>query len=588
MLSLKKVLTLKTRIFICFFGILILIAGIYIFSIHKFITNFTENRLNSDYETIISDIHDSIANSLWNLTLTSEQILGNENVQKSIVSYQSTPNRYAQKENYSLLVDTIASLTMSNTDIGLLFLYDTGNGAFIYNNLPVPSEPEITFPALYENNIFCFRGPCKSQSQFLGNPVLILNRTEQLSNGSSITLSLETGLYTLSRSFDSAASKSAYILFANSENELLYSSLPEKQDSAALIGQFLNGSCKDYHYWAKENPQGWQVFLAVPNTVYTQDYQMAMSSFLFPTILVGIFVGFFALYVWKSIFKPLRLFDRQLASVLSGNENTEQFHSAIPEYENLLEKIALLRHQIQEMIQQIITQEKLRAQIELEKLRAQINPHFLMNTLNTIHWMALINHQTDIDQMTQALSHLLSYNLDKQSHFTNLGNELMALQEYITLQKVRYNFDFEVNSPVPLPSLNYPCPKFILQPLVENALSHGYRENMSIFLKIQVTEEEIQVNICDTGTGISPDTLKELQSLTPAPTALCPAPDKTVQPGNTHFGIGLRYVVQSLNEFYRGTYNFTIESTQEQGTTITLKIPKMKGGGYYAESVDYR
>lgn len=45
---------------------------------------------------------------------------------------------------------------MSNTDIGLLFLYDTGNGAFIYNNLPVPSEPEITFPALYENNIFCF------------------------------------------------------------------------------------------------------------------------------------------------------------------------------------------------------------------------------------------------------------------------------------------------------------------------------------------------------------------------------------------------------------------------------------------------
>ena len=250
MLSLKKVLTLKTRIFICFFGILILIAGIYIFSIHKFITNFTENRLNSDYETIISDIHDSIANSLWNLTLTSEQILGNENVQKSIVSYQSTPNRYAQKENYSLLVDTIASLTMSNTDIGLLFLYDTGNGAFIYNNLPVPSEPEITFPALYENNIFCFRGPCKSQSQFLGNPVLILNRTEQLSNGSSITLSLETGLYTLSRSFDSAASKSAYILFANSENELLYSSLPEKQDSAALIGQFLNGSCKDYHYWA--------------------------------------------------------------------------------------------------------------------------------------------------------------------------------------------------------------------------------------------------------------------------------------------------------------------------------------------------
>ena len=107
-------------------------------------------------------------------------------------------------------------------------------------------------------------------------------------------------------------------------------------------------------------------------------------------------------------------------------------------------------------------------QSELKFLKSQINPHFLMNTLNTIHWMALMNQQTEIDGITQALSHLLIYNLDKDSSNTTLQRELSAVNEYVRLQKVRYQFTY-CETILPADSfLGFPCPKFILQPFVEN------------------------------------------------------------------------------------------------------------------------
>lgn len=585
MSRLKNSLSLKKRIFVFFFGVLILIASVYTFTFSRFITRFTEERLDTDYENIVSETCDAVENALWNLTLTSQQILENEEIQKTAASYQNSPNLYAKKDNYTLLLDTVSSLTMSNTDIGLIYLYDTSEQDFIYSSLPVTGTAESE-PVLYQNTVFCFRGPCKSQSDFFGNPVLILNRTEDIPGGSPVTLSVESGIYTLERPFSAAAQKSAYLMFTDNENKLLYSTLPEEQDSEALLKELLGGSAREYRSFSKESSQGWGVHIVIPAFIYTRDYRSALQAFILQTVLLAVLVGVFALYFWKTIYKPLQLFDRQLSCLLSDEIPAEQMHSSIPEYDNLLNKILVLQKQIQEMLKRAVLQEKRHSRMQLEKLRAQINPHFLMNTLNTLHWMALMNHQTDIDNITQALSHLLSYNLDKQSHSTNLGNELNALKEYVTLQKVRYLFDFKIVSPQEAASLMYPCPKFILQPLIENALSHGYREHMDITLTVKTDGQMVELTVKDTGTGIQPDMLKKLQCLSPientaSATGIVPDTDKV------QFGIGLQYVIQSLNDFYKGDYKFEIGSIPDEGTVITLKIPKIKGGGYYAENTDY-
>lgn len=577
-----KNFSLKKRIFVTFFCILLSMVCTYIFVISRFITRFMQERLNADYESILSEASDTVGNILWNLTLTSQQLLDNETILLNLEDYFHSSDLYIRQDYYRELLDTVYSLTMANTELGLLYFYDVHNREYIYSTLPVDRTSD-TLPVLYENAGFRFQGPCKSQSNFIGNPVLVLTRTENLANGKPVTLSLESGYYSLDKPLQAAKQKSAYLAFTSNEGNLVFSTYPDNGGIMTLLTQLQDGTQKEYRYLYRQTAQGWTAHIIIPNSVYTHDFQLAIRDFVLCTLLAAFLVGGFALFFWKSVYRPLQLFDRQLSLLLSDKEAVTQLHSSIPEYEYLFHRITLLQKQIQEMIHWKVAQEKLHSQMQLEKLRAQINPHFLMNTLNTLHWMALMNQQPDIDSITQSLSHLLSYNLDKQSYETDLKNEILALKEYVTLQQVRYSFAFNIHSDTELENLNYPCPKFILQPLVENSLSHGYREGMAICLHISVGDN-IKIKVCDTGSGMVSATLEKLRLLSSfkkSPQKENAAPDRMF-----HAGIGLPYVVQILDDFYKGNCKFEIDSTPGEGTVITLNIPKLKGEGYHAENTD--
>lgn len=578
-------LSLRTRIFIFFFGILFLMICSYIFVITNFIMRSTIERLDGDYEALLSETCDTVENLLWNLTLTSQQLLENEEITADLMGCQETADPYGRQVYYAGLLDTLSFLTMSNTDIALTYFYDEASASYLYSSLPadqVPDSPAV----LYQNSVFCFQGPCASQSSFIGNPVLILNRSQLLPNGRSITLSVESGYYSLDGPLQAAARRDAWLAFVNYEGQPVYSTLPEEMDTEHILSTLSSGNKNGFRSFSRQSAQGWTVYVIVPSSVYTRDYRTALRDFILCTVLLAVLVGFLALYFWKSVCRPLQLFDRQLGLLLSEDTPVESLHSSIPEYEHLLQRITDLQKQVRQMLEETVVQERNNSRIQLEKLRAQINPHFLMNTLNTLHWMALMNGQKEMDSITQSLSHLLSYNLDKENRLANLRGEVDAVREYASLQKVRYSFHFKIHIPEDPSGLNYPCPKFILQPLVENSLTHGYRENMDILLKIKV-DERIHIRLADTGTGMNNETLRRLQSMFAAGGADAFAfPQPAVSRNSNHFGIGLQYVAKSLREFFHEDFYFTIQSGKNEGTNILLTIPKLKGAGYHAENTD--
>ena len=586
-------LSLRTRIFIFFFGILFLMICSYIFVITNFIMRSTVERLDGDYETILSETCDTVENLLWNLTLTSQQLLENDEIAANLMGCQEAADPYERQVYYAKLLEPLSFLTMSNTDIALTYFYDETAGSCLYNSLPadrIPSEPVV----LYQNSVFCFQGPCASQSSFIGNPVLVLNRSQVLPNGKRVTLSVETGYYSLDSPLQAAARKDAWLVFVNHEGQPVYSTLPDDLDVVRTLSELSSGSKNGLRSFSRQSAQGWTVHVIVPSSVYTRDYRAALRDFILCTILLAVLVGFLALYFWKSVCRPLQLFDRQLSLLLSEETPEKSLHSSIPEYEHLLQRIADLQKQVQQMLKQAVVQERNNSRIQLEKLRAQINPHFLMNTLNTLHWMALMNGQKEMDGITQSLSHLLSYNLDKENRLANLKGEIDAVKEYTSLQKVRYAFHFDLRIPNDPAGLNYPCPKFILQPLVENSLTHGYRENMEILLEIKV-DEQIRICLSDTGTGMEEGTLKRLQAMfaageaggesVSAPAAAAVSASAASRSSN-RFGIGLQYVAKSLREFFHDDFHFRIQSRKNEGTDILLIIPKLKGAGYHAENTD--
>lgn len=585
-ISVLKNISLKSRIFVSLFSILLLMAGSCLFTISRFITRFTETQLNDDYENILSETCDSMENLLWNLTLTSGQILDNEEIQELLMLYQNSISPYEKQAHYASLLDSITMLTLANTDISLLYLYDNDRQDFIFSSFPVSQKHSDQLPVLYQNTAFSFCGPCKSQSSYNGNPVLILNRTETLPNGKSVLLSIESGFYSLLPPLRSVERKSAFLAITNASGGLVYTTF--KDAAGTEITDILEGNRKHYRSMSKSMSQGWNVHIIIPEQIYVQDFYQSLSDILVCVLIIALFVTLIAIYFWRSIYSPLRLFDRQLELLLSDDSSNAQMHSSIPEYDYLLHKIVLMQRQIQEMIHQIVQQEKTNAKIQIEKLRAQINPHFLLNTLNTVHWMALMNGQDDIDAITQSLSHLLSYNLDKESVVTNLDKELSALTEYVQLQKVRYNFQFRIEKP-PANDMNYPCPKFLLQPLVENALAHGYLPGMEILVCVQVNDSSIRLTVSDTGTGMDAESLARINSLSSMPRTAQPV--SSTANGIPRFGIGLAYVMNSLHAFFSDSFSFHVESTQNEdtgtnGTIVTINFPKMKGNGYHVKNTD--
>ena len=536
-----------------------------------------------------------------------------KDIQNALLNYTMARDSFSKQTSYSELLQTISMLTMSNSDLSLIYYYDEERQDVIYSTLPV-SRQNDDLPILYESGNFCFRGPTRSQSNYVSSPVLMLDRSEVLADTLSVTLSLETGYYSLDVPLKAAERKSAYLAFTGSDGALIFSTFPQAADAADIIRRLNAGTSVNYKEFRKDISQGWAVHVIVPDSVYVRDYRLALRDFIISTVIAAIIIFFLAIYFWKSIDRPIHQFDQQLNLLLADEPPAVPMHSSIAEYDHLFTKIGQLQQQIQDTIEQVIEQEQINAKVQLEKLRAQINPHFLMNTLNTLHWMALMNKQPEIDRITQSLSHLLSYNLDKESYYTNLDKELSALREYVILQKVRYDFQFDIQAPEATPQ-NYPCPKFILQPLVENSLKHGYRDGMDITVKVCV-EQNVEITVADTGTGMDAETLQKLQAAAAsaghsanhaaadsshsANHAAANAAHGTDRVGadsghdanqagadSGHDasyvvgGIGLQYVVQSLDSFYRGNYTYRITSIPGQGTRIFITFPKVKGDGYH-------
>ena len=101
----------------------------------------------------------------------------------------------------------------------------------------------------------------------------------------------------------------------------------------------------------------------------------------------------------------------------------------IAEFDQLLGDVEDMKQQIRELIQRSREQEKEAQQMEYEKLVYQINPHFLLNVLNSIQWMAQMSHQKDIGEYTSALKKLLSYNLGKEGRETTLRKEIEMVKK---------------------------------------------------------------------------------------------------------------------------------------------------------------
>lgn len=198
--------------------------------------------------------------------------------------------------------------------------------------------------------------------------------------------------------------------------------------------------------------------------------------------------------------------------------------------------------------------------VEYIFLQSQIKPHFLYNTLNSIISLCYSDGERAGALLGELSNYLRSaFMIDPHDSFVTIENELSMVKSYVILNQARFGERLHVNYDVEDDVLQYIIPTFIIQPLIENSISHGLMKRLSggtVDLTIKRQPDKILISVRDDGVGIPPEKLCQLLS-------------------NDFTGsIGLKNINKRLIiEYGEG---LSIESSPEEGTTAAIRIPIAK------------
>jgi|GEM_PF-372081 len=290
-------------------------------------------------------------------------------------------------------------------------------------------------------------------------------------------------------------------------------------------------------------------------------------------LLVGLIaIGFaivLTLVLSNQFTKPIRILLREM---IRFNKNFPQssLKTKLPEdYQNEFGTIFIVYKKMldsnEELFRSLENRYIRQKESEIKALQAMINPHFLYNTLDQIHWMAIDVGHFDISRVVQLMGRMFRIGLSNGEYLIEIQEELEHIHCYLELQRIRlgHKFDYKVDVPDTLKQ-GYIL-KLTLQPFVENAIMHGLHgvQHGKIHIQAVETAEGILFTIMDNGKGMK----DEWQS----------------QPRRKTGGYGIRNVKERMDAYYSEQYGIRIKSEPGQGTEVSILQPRIKNSNHWRE-----
>lgn len=261
------------------------------------------------------------------------------------------------------------------------------------------------------------------------------------------------------------------------------------------------------------------------------------------------------------------------------------------EVATLIQQFNRMIARVNELVENKIEQERNLRYAELKALQAQINPHFIYNTLNSIRSVAKLKGDKELAYISTSLARILREGSSSGSDFCSLGHSLDLAKDYFTIEDWRWPGRFTLEESVDQALLDARIPRLIIQPIVENALSHGLESKPgpgTLAIRAIRDGADILISIADNGVGIDEDKLAiirenlaqtergavdlSVELLAKAPAGLKVISDQSGGIGGG-IGIGLLNTHRRLRLIYGKGYGLTIVSAPGAGTNVTVRIP---------------
>ncbi|MFD2614091.1 sensor histidine kinase [Paenibacillus gansuensis] len=561
---------------------IVLIGGISYYSI----TLVQQNKIERGVQTHLNEVRNKLENVLDNIGYVSKQLAFDGDIGQRMERYLNPNTPSLDKINIKNDIESrLSLLTYSNPSIGTMFYYIPGNQSIpdnqriLFSTLLVKTDADpLANPVLARDYRRILYGPHKSMYKY-SDPLVfsVMEKLESISGIPESYIYIETNYKVLQTLFsNSEYGYPTCSLILDGDGKVMYTSNPDM----VQIGERINPNSERIG----EGADRMQLFVAPGSgDLYVAELislkELNREQFLW-TIRFAIISSLSILIclllswrLWKIIADKLNLFKREI--MLLGNYQFDRPLTLIHvlEFDDLIKKFYTMRERIMELVSEVEEKERNKRRLEVEKLKHQINPHFIHNTLNTIQWIARINRQDEIVKLVSIFTRILHYNLGKDGEIVTVREELNALNDYIALQQIRYDHRFQVVLDADEDTLDLCIVRFLIQPIVENAMYHAFQESDgTITVRLYGDDDShFFIEVKDDGIGMSAATVEQLL-------------EREEGERKTGLGIGLRFVNRTVKQYFGEEYGLEIRSEQGKGTVISLRIPatqalRRTGGG---------
>lgn len=316
----------------------------------------------------------------------------------------------------------------------------------------------------------------------------------------------------------------------------------------------------------REERSSFLCYLTVPaleaTLVFIEPYTEMMKplqSIFFGTLFGTILLLNFSVIVIDSIDRPMNALVKSFGDAARVNFAVTQSDESRDELGILNQAFNEICAEMREALNKVEKEQAEKRRAEIRMLQAQINPHFLFNTLDSLRFTSMMNNVPVVSDGLAALSHLLRSSILKDNSYTPLHSELQTVEDYLTLQRIRCCETIVLKTEISKEAAKASVMRLLLQPIVENAVIHGIKENvpLTIRLKAWVGEETLYISIIDDGKGFDQEK----------------AGEDGVPKSSKMSGIGLHNVKDRLYLAYKDRQSFSIGSVQGQGTEVQMTMP---------------
>ncbi|CAG7614700.1 sensor histidine kinase [Paenibacillus allorhizosphaerae] len=535
------------------------------YMIYTVLDSKTVNGINSSLQQVKSNIEMSFRN----LNYVSQQMTNRD--LKLLFKAEKPIDKYILSQNVFAHLNLVA---YTNPDVGLFYISNRTTKDFLFQNYPVKvDDREAPLPVLAIDNGVIYQAPHRTVGS--GEELVFsISRPTDLLAASNYDIYVESGPDVFDQLLNKyqygmeavqvLTDKNGIVVF--SQDEILFPPGAVMPDHIA--GQRYQVLGSHYYFRAQSQKMDWFVYSIIDKRLYNNEvnrwaiYWLSISAV---SLLGSAAIGW---WIWRMLVTPFKKLHGEI-NQLSGDLASASQRPASPsrtkilEFDEVMDRFQDMRINLSMLMMELKRNEEDKRYLEVEKLVHQMNPHFLYNTLNTIQWLAKTKGQDEIVSLVTVFIRLLRYNLGRDGDLVELKHEINALNDYVTLQQIRYNYEFSVQIQAHPLVLGVRVPRFLLQPLIENALYHGLADVGSL-IQLTVSLEQdgsMLIEVKDNGKGMSEEEIRKLLHHD------IPAREKV------GMGIGLNYVDTMLRVHFGEHARLQAFSSPNEGTTMYFRIP---------------